>query len=89
MLLTALYLFAATFVVVFLLGIQQLNVTADHHLAAFVTAIAISAANLVLFKLLPGPTAAAELAGYLLGGPCGIVASMRVYPRVVRWMGRA
>lgn len=85
---TALLLFGATFVVVFALGIQQLNVTADYLVAAFVTSMFISSANLVLFKLLPGPTTALDFTAYTLGGSCGIVASMRVHPWLARRWGR-
>ena len=83
---TAALLFGATFCVVFTLGLQQLNVNADHRAAAFVTSLFIGASNLVLFKLLPGPTDALQIGAYLLGGACGIVASMAVHPRLVRWM---
>lgn len=81
---TALYLFAATFVLVFMLGVQQLNVTADQYAAAFISSAIISSANLVLFKLLPGPTSAADFAGYTLGGCFGIVASMRSHAWAMR-----
>lgn len=81
---TALYLFAATFALVFALGVQQLNVTADWYAGAFVTSLAISSANLVLFKVLPGPTGAVDIAGYSLGGAFGIVAAMRAHPYIVR-----
>jgi hypothetical protein len=83
-----LLLFAATFVLVFGLGIQQLNVTADMAAAAFFTSIVISSANLVLFKVLPGPITWPEIVGYTLGGSCGIVASMRAHPWLVRRWGR-
>ncbi len=81
---TAIALFAATFAVVFALGIQQLNVTADLYVAAFITSALISSANLVLFKLLPGPTTALDFLGYTMGGCFGIVASMRAHP----WLAR-
>lgn len=75
-------LFSATFAVVFFLGLQQLNVSAGDQLAAFVTSFAISGANLILFKVLPGPTGWMELAAYFVGGSFGIVASMRAHPRL-------
>jgi hypothetical protein len=85
---TAALLFAATFSVVFALGLQSLNVNGGHRAMAFVTSFAIGASNLVLFKVLPGPTDALEIAAYLVGGPIGIVASMAVHPRLVMWLKR-
>lgn len=82
--LTPLYLFGATFALVFFLGVQQLVVNANEQALAFVLSMAISSANLVLYKLVPGPTSIADLAGYTLGGACGIVAGMRVYAAVRR-----
>lgn len=86
---TALLLFASTFAVVFALGLQSLNVNGGHRLMAFLTSFAIGASNLVLFKVLPGPTAGLEIAAYLLGGPFGIVASMLAHPHLVRLMRRS
>lgn len=82
--LTAAALFAATFAVVFALGLQSLNVNGGHRALAFATSFLIGAANLVLFKVMPGPTDAWQTGAYLLGGPFGIVASMWVHPRLVR-----
>jgi hypothetical protein len=80
---TALLLFAATFAVVFTLGLQQINVERRNALAAFVTSLAITASNLVLFKLLPGPTTVLQIAAHFLGGAFGIVASIWAYPRLL------
>lgn len=85
---TAALLFVATFGVVFALGLQSLNVNGGHKLAAAVTSFAISGSNLVLFKLLPGPTGVLEIAAYLLGGPLGIVASMLAHPHLMAWAQR-
>ena len=87
-LITAAVLFAATFTVVFALGLQSLNVNGGHKALAFSTSFCIGASNLVLFKLLPGPTDALQIGGYLLGGPLGIVCSMTVHPHLLRWTGR-
>lgn len=86
---TALLLFAATFGVVFALGLQSLNVNGGHRVLAFLTSFGIGTSNLVLFKVLPGPTTPWDIAAYLLGGPFGIVAAMALHPRLVRWYGRA
>jgi len=77
---TALLLFAATFCVVFALGLQSLNVNGGHRLAAALTSFLIGTSQLYLFKVLPGPTDALQVACYLLGGPLGIVCSMVAHP---------
>lgn len=80
---TEMALFGSTFLLVFALGLQSLNVNGGHYLAAFLTSFVIGGMNLVLFKLAPDATGA-EIAAYLLGGPLGIVASMAAHRRVVR-----
>ena len=76
-------LLVSTFALVFCLGLQSQLVNNGHFVGAFVNSLAIGSANLVLFKL--APTASGiEIAGYLLGGPFGIVCSMTAY----RWMRR-
>lgn len=76
-------LFLATFGVVFFLGIQQLNVDGNHRWFAFFTSPLIALSNLVLFKVLPGPTGLLEILGYVAGGAFGIVASMELHPRLL------
>lgn len=80
---TELFLLASTFSVVFLLGVQQLNVQGQHTVAAFVTSIAIGCSQLVLFKMVPDASGT-EIIAYLSGGPLGIVAAMKAHP----WMKR-
>lgn len=80
---TALALFASTFVLVFALGLQSLNVNRGHYRAAFFTSFLISGGNLALFKLAPDATTV-EMIAFILGGPFGIIASMWVHPRMVR-----
>ena len=78
----ALILFASTFALVFALGMQSLNVNGGHVKAAFVNSLLIGAMQMVLLKL--GPNADwLEIAGYLAGGPFGIVASMWVHKRTL------
>ena len=79
---TAALLFAATFAAVFTLGVQQLNVEQRNMLAAAATSPLIGLAHLVLFKVLPGPTDALEIAAYLAGGSAGIVAGIWAHPRL-------
>ena len=77
----AIFLFLSTLALVFCLGLQSLNVNRGHYVAAFVTSFAIGASNLVLFKLAPDASGI-EIAGYLLGGPIGIVCAMRAHGRL-------
>jgi hypothetical protein len=79
---TELALFGSCFLLVFFLGLQSLNVNGGHTVAAFFTSFGIGLGNLVLFKLAPEANAT-ECTAYLLGGPFGIVASMRVHRRFV------
>ena len=75
-------LFASTFILVFALGLQNLNVVGGHYLAAFLTSLVIGASSMVLYKLAPNATWA-EIAAYMFGGPFGIVSSMAVHRRLV------
>ena len=75
---TALLLFISTFLVVFALGLQSLNVNNGHYIAAFFTSFFIGTANLMLYKMAPNATGA-EIIAYLSGGPIGIICAMRFY----------
>lgn len=85
---TAALLFAATFAAVITLGLQQINVERRHVLAAVLTSPLIGLSHLVLFKLLPGPTDALEIAAYLAGGSAGIAAAIWAHPRIVGLLAR-
>lgn len=80
---TELTLFASTFVLVFALGAQSLNVNNGHYIAAALTSFVIGAGQMVLFKLAPNASWN-EIAAFLLGGPFGITASMWAHPWLVR-----
>jgi len=84
---TALALFVSTFALVFFLGLQSLNVNGGHYRAAFFTSIGIGVSNLFLFKLAPD-AAGIEIAAFLLGGPFGIVSSMRFHRYIRGRFGR-
>jgi hypothetical protein len=71
-------LFASTFLLVLCLGLQSQFVNGGHYLAAFLNSLAIGSANLILYKLAPSASGW-EVAGYLCGGPLGIVAAMALY----------
>lgn len=75
-------LFASSFITVFALGLQSLNVNGGHFLAAFFTSFLIGAGNLIVLKVVPQSDVAQMLA-YLAGGPFGIVASMAVHRRTI------
>jgi hypothetical protein len=77
-------LFASTFVMVFALGLQSLNVNGGHYVAAVFTSFAIAGGNLVVLHLVPSFAAPLELLAYFSGGPVGIVASMYVHRRFFR-----
>lgn len=80
----ALALFVGSFILVFLLCMQQLNVTASRYWLAFFTAMAICGAQLVQFKILPGPTGLLLVGALMLGSALGVVASMRAHPWLLR-----
>lgn len=85
---TAALLFAASFAVVFTLGVQQINVERRSMLAAAITSPMIGLSSIVLYKLLPGPTGPLDLFAYLAGGAAGIVASIWAHPLLVRLFQR-
>jgi hypothetical protein len=84
---TALALFASTFALVFLLGVQQLNVQHGHRMAAIATSVAIGGSQLVLFKMAPD-AGGIDIAAYLAGGPVGIFCAMVAHPHLRRAFGR-
>ena len=75
-------LFGSTFVAVFALGLQSLNVNGGHAFAAFLTSFVIGGSHLFLYRLMP-QASVSELAAYLCGGPFGIVASMWFHRRTI------
>ena len=81
---TALIIFISTFVLVFALGFQSLNVNGKHYKAAFFTSFGIALSNLILFKTVPQADWV-EIAAYLLAGPFAIVCSMYAHDK---WMGK-
>lgn len=84
---TGLALFASTFALVFLLGVQQLNVQHGHQRAAFVTSLFIGISQLALYKMAPD-AGGVEIACYLAGGPLAIICAMRIHPWLRRTFGR-
>lgn len=80
---TAIALLASTFILVFALGIQSLNVNNGHRCAAIFTSFFIGSSQMVLFKLAPD-AGWLETAAFLIGGPIGIYAAMCAHPHLVR-----
>lgn len=72
---SALALFVSTYLLVMALGAQSLLVNNGRYVGAFFNSFAIGTFNLILFKLAPDASGW-EIAGYLLGGPFGIVSAM-------------
>ncbi len=81
---THLILFGSSFALVFLLGLQSLSVNGGHERAAIFNSCCIGLMNIVMFKLAPDASLT-ESACYVIGGPIGIVASMRFFRRYRRF----
>lgn len=84
---TELTLFASTFVLVFALGLQSLNVNNGHLMLAVITSLAIGSMQMILYNLAPDASWP-EIIAFLAGGPIGITCSMKSHPHLVRWMKR-
>lgn len=80
---THLLLFASSFLTVFALGFQQMNVSGNHRVAAFSTSFLIGAGQLGILKLVPNTDDPLMVLAYLAGGPVAIVASMIIHPKTV------
>lgn len=80
----ALIIFAATYISVFTLGLQSLNVNQGHYLAAAVTSFFISTGHILLYKHMPDPSAL-ELVGYYTGAIAGITSSIWFHKRFKVW----
>jgi hypothetical protein len=77
---TALVLFASTFVVVFCLGLQSQFVNNGHYKSAFINSLGIGSSNLLILKNIPATTL--QTAAYLCGGAFAIVLAMWVFKRL-------
>lgn len=80
----ALIIFGATFLAVFALGLQSLNVNQGHYIAAAATSTLISTGHIYLYELMPQASLGTRL-GYYLGGIAGITASMWFHRSVKAW----
>lgn len=77
--------FASTFVSVFALGLQSLNVNQRMYAAAALTSIAISSGHIWLYKVMPTANGW-DVGGYYLGGIAGITASIWFHARAKAWI---
>lgn len=82
-----LVLFAASFLHVFGLGLQNLNVVRGHYLAAFLTSFLIGIPFVLGVTMLPTAVWSERIA-FLCGGSFGIVTAMWAHPWLVRWLAR-
>jgi hypothetical protein len=81
----ALAAFLSTFVSVFALGLQSLNVNQRMYVAAALTSVAISSGHIWLYKVMPTATGW-DVGGYYLGGIAGITASIWFHARAKAWL---
>lgn len=84
---TELILFISTYILVFALGLQSLNVNNGHYILAALTSFVIGAGQMVLYKLAPNASWT-EIAAYLSGGPFGITSAMWSHPRLAKILKR-
>lgn len=80
----ALLVFFATYLSVFTLGLQSLNVNQGQYLAAGVTSFFISTGHIFLYSYMPNPSGF-TLVGYYLGGIAGITSSIWFHKTARRW----
>lgn len=85
---SALTIFACTYLVVLALSLQSLNLVGGHYKPAFFTSIVIGMCNLALLKIVPQPTGWIENVAYVAGGPFGAVCAMRWHPLFLRLLRR-
>lgn len=85
-------LFASAYLVVFLLGLQSLNVNAGNYLAAFFISFAIGGCHLVIYRMVPNIDSTTQVFAYLIGGPLAIVNAMycfrNVFPKLFKSFAR-
>lgn len=84
---TELTLFASTYILVFALGLQSINVNNGHFILAAITSYIIGAGQMVLYKIAPDATWL-QIFCYLNGGPLGIVTAMWAHPRLAKILKR-
>ena len=81
---TSLILFLASFMTVFALGFQSLNVNRGHFFAAAIGSILIGICNLTIYRLMLQATQSIEMIAYVMGGHVGIVCAMYCHGKLSR-----
>ncbi len=75
--LPAVLLFLSSLFMVFMLGMQSMNVNGGHYLAAALTSFGIGFCNFFVLRYIPnGNFEILPFSAYVAGGPVGIVLSM-------------
>jgi hypothetical protein len=81
----ALLVLFATWLSVFTLGLQSLNVNGRHYWAAGVTSLGIGAGHILLYRYMPGADWL-SIGAYLVGGVTGITSSIWFHARAKAWL---
>jgi len=81
---SAAIVFFASYVSVFALGLQSLNVNQGQYGLASATSLVICTGSLGLFKVLPD-SGVLQIVAYYAGCNLGIITSMWSHPRLKRW----
>lgn len=82
--------FVAQFIVIYLLGFQQQNVTGKHYFMAFITSLILGVSSWFLTSVIS--VANLDAIGslvwwsFILSGPIAIVMAMRTHSRIVKAM---
>lgn len=77
----SIYVFVASFSIVFLSCIQTINVIRGRHLLAMLTSIASGIASLTCYKIMPQSIAVTDTIAFLAGGTTGSQAAMYITRR--------
>lgn len=88
---TELYVFSSQFAMIFLLGIQQMNVTGRHFVAAFITSLLLGICGYYLTSVIAQINIEGVLSSvwwsFIMSGPLGIITAMKVHPIIrKRWL---
>lgn len=79
---TSLIILFSSILLVTMLGIQSLSINNNLRWAASINSFMISLAQLVMLKVMPGPTSHLDVFCYLIGGPIGVQITLWIFPKV-------
>lgn len=81
-----LLIFLSSLLIVFLLGLQSLNVNGGYKVLAAITSFGVGMCNFYILKQIPKETSGDMAAiAYLAGGPIGIVLSMKSHAFITKY----